>query len=173
MFPEVDGVANAGVYLRRDAYQELGRPLDALMAAFVARHPERFAHAERIGALRTWSLPLAPARFPASAPGLLIAGDAGGFVDPLSGEGIWQALYTGKLAGEIALDAMPAGALTPKLRTRYERGCEASIRRPSFGKLATQDALRFFVARKLYRVPPLRAALRLAYAARAFEMTKA
>jgi geranylgeranyl reductase family protein len=173
VFPAVSGVANAGVYLRRDAYQSTGRSLEALMTAFIERHPERFAHAERIGALRTWSLPLAPARFPASAPGLLIAGDAGGFVDPLSGEGIWQALHTGKLAGEIARDAVRAGGLNAKLRGRYERACEASIRRPSLGKLATQDALRVFVDRKLYRLPPLRAALRIAYAARAFEMTKA
>jgi geranylgeranyl reductase family protein len=173
IFPEVSGVANAGVYLRRDAYQKQGRSLADLMSAFVARHPERFAGAERVGALRTWSLPIAPARFPASAPGLLIAGDAGGFIDPLSGEGIWQALHTGKLAGAIAAEAIGQGELTPHLRGRFEAECERAIRRPSRAKLAVQDALRVFVGAKLYRVGPLRAALRLAYAARAFEMTKA
>lgn len=173
IFPEVSGVANAGVYLRRDAYQKLGRSLSDLMSAFVARHPERFATAERVGSLRTWSLPIAPAAFPATAPGLLLAGDAGSFVDPLSGEGIWQALFTGKLAGETAKEAVAGGALTPALRARYEAECERAIRRPSRAKLMVQDGLRVFVGAQLYRVPPLRAALRLAYAARAFEMTKA
>lgn len=173
VFPEVGGVANAGVYVRRDAYQKLGRPLAELMSAFLARHPERFAGAERVGPLRTWSLPIAPAPFPASAPGLLLAGDAGSFVDPLSGEGIWQALHTGKRAGEIAAEAVRAGELTAELRRRYEDACDRAIRRPSRGKLAVQDALRVFVGARLYRVPPLRAALRVAYAARAFEMTKA
>ncbi len=174
VFPEVEGVSNAGVYLRRDAYRATGNTLHALMDAFIARHPERFEGAERIGSLRTWSLPIAPATFPASAPGLLVAGDAGGFVDPLSGEGIWQALYTGKLAGQIAAEALANGGdLSAKLRAHYERECDAKIRKPSRGKLLTQDALRYFVGAKLYRAAPLRAALRWAYAARTFEMTKA
>jgi flavin-dependent dehydrogenase len=118
-------------------------------------------------------LPIAPAPFPASAPGLLLVGDAGSFIDPLSGEGIWQALHTGMLAAEVARDAIRQGALTPELRARFEAECDRAIRRPSRAKLAVQDALRVFVGAKLYRVPPLRAALRLAYAARAFEMTKA
>jgi flavin-dependent dehydrogenase len=174
VFPEVAGVANAGVYLRRDTYRASGRTLHELMDAFIARHPERFAGSERMGPLRTWSLPIAPARFPTSAPGLLIAGDAGAFIDPLSGEGIWQALHTGKLAGEIAAQALAdGGELSAAQRTRYEHACDQAIRRPSRGKLATQDALRWFIGAKLYRVPPLRAALRIAYAARTFEMTKA
>lgn len=173
VFPEVSGVANAGVYIRRDAYKKLGCSLSELMSRFIARHPERFGRADRIGPLRTWSLPIAPAPFPTAKPGLLVAGDAGSFVDPLSGEGIWQALYTGKLAGQIAAEAVAKGELTTELCERFERACESAIRRPSRAKLAVQDALRIFVGAKLYRVPPLRAALRLAYAARAFEMTKA
>jgi geranylgeranyl reductase family protein len=172
IFPEVSGVANAGVYLRRDAYKKLGRSLGDLMAAFIARHPERFAGAERVGPLRTWSLPIAPSRFPASAPGLLVAGDAGGFVDPLSGEGIWQALHTGMLAGRVASEAIGRD-LSDELRARYERECDRAIRKPSRAKLVVQDALRLFVGAKLYRVPVLRAALSAAYSARAFEMTKA
>jgi flavin-dependent dehydrogenase len=173
-FPAVDGIANIGVYLTADAYEGKKRSLAALLRAFIERHPDRFANMQPVGKVRTWSLPLAPPPIASSAPGLLLAGDAGHFIDPFTGEGIWQALTTGIAAGETAVEALrgPAG-LDLALRTRFDQRCAAAVSRPSATKGRLQSAMRWFLASRLYRVPPVRAGLRWAYVSRSFGMTKA
>jgi len=52
---------------------------------------------------------------------VLIAGDAAGLVDPITGEGIGHALHSGQLAAEAAVDALAAGQPETSLR-RYRRG---------------------------------------------------
>ena len=173
IFPAVDGVSNVGVFARADGYLRRKRPLRELLAAFLARHAERFAHAEPVGAPRSWSVPLGPRPIPHAAPGLLLVGDAGGFIDPLSGEGIWQALRTGILAGETARDAACGGGLDESARRAYERRCHDEIGRPSRAKAVVSEAMAFIVRRQLYRLPPVRAALTWGYRRRTFEMTKA
>ena len=160
------------MYLRADAYARTGKSLKTLMADFVAAHGERFADAEQVGKLRSWSLPIAPRPLPASGDGLLLVGDAGGFIDPLTGEGIWQALFTGKLAGEIGRDAIAKGRLTGALRERYAAACKAAIGAPSRKKAFVQRALNEIVERRLYRSRLVRTALRFGYQRRALEMTK-
>jgi menaquinone-9 beta-reductase len=172
IFPAVDGVSNVGVYIRSDAYADSSHKLPDLMSGFVTRHADRLGGATRIGKPRTWSLPLAPRPMPLSAAGMLITGDAAGFVDPLSGEGIWQALYSGRVAGQTATLALRAGELGAHLRRSYQRSCERAILRPSRGKAWVQSAMDTVIARKLYRNPLVRTALRLGYEHHALEMTK-
>jgi geranylgeranyl reductase family protein len=172
IFPAVDGVANVGVYLRADGYRRTGRTLRELLAAFLERHRARFAGAQQIGGTRSWSLPLGPRPIPHTAPGLLLVGDAGGFVDPLSGEGVWQALRSGVLAGETALDAARGRGLDPARRRAYERSCRDEIGRPSRRKAMIQEAMHVVVRRRLYRVAAVRAALRWGYQRHTFDMSK-
>jgi geranylgeranyl reductase family protein len=172
IFPAVEGVSNVGVYIRSDAYSAGDQKLHELMSGFVARHADRLGNATRIGKTRTWSLPLAPRPMPLSAAGLLISGDAAGFVDPLSGEGIWQALFSGRVAGQTAIAALRCGELSVALRRSYQTSCERAILRPSRRKAWVQSAMDTVVARKLYRNPFVRTALRLGYEHKALEMTK-
>ncbi len=171
IFPAVEGLSNVGVYQRDDAHRRAGRRLPALLDEFVARHPDRFASARRVGAVRSWPLPIG-AGAPAAGRGILLAGDAGGFVDPLSGEGIWQALFTGQLAGNIAAEAVRAGELSEGLARRYEQTCTRAIGRPSRAKAHVQDAMALFVDRRLYRSRVLRGILQWAYARGTLEQTK-
>ncbi len=172
IFPAVDGVSNVGVYLRSDAYARTGKKLDRLLEEFLVRHADRLAGCERVGKTRVWSLPIAPRRMPLTAAGLILAGDAAGCVDPLSGEGIWQALRTGMLAGETARAALAFGGLNPALRTRYEHTCAHEIGKPSYRKRWVQDALDVIVQRGLYRSTVVRSLLAFGYEHRALEMTK-
>lgn len=173
IFPAVDGVSNVGVYLRADAYRATGTTLGALLDGFLDRQAARFATAERVGEVRAWSLPLGPRPMPHGAPGLLLAGDAGGFVDPLSGEGIWQALHTGMIAGETALAAVRGGGLDAHLLREFEARCWRDVGRPSRAKAVVQRAMAAVVRHRLYRLAPVRAALTFGYRQRAFEMSKA
>jgi flavin-dependent dehydrogenase len=109
---------------------------------------------------------------PLSAAGLLIVGDAAGFVDPLSGEGIWQALHSGRVAGQTAMLALRSGELGTRLRRSYQRSFERAILDPSRRKAWVQTAMDTVVRRKLYRNSVVRTALRLGYEHQALEMTK-
>ncbi|MBX3127596.1 MAG: geranylgeranyl reductase family protein [Polyangiaceae bacterium] len=111
VFPAVDGASNVGVYQTVDAYKRRETRLDALLAQFLAAHPERFRGAHARGRERTWQLPLARPTLPPSGPGLLTLGDAARLVDPLSGEGIWHALESGFIAAQGTLAALERGRL--------------------------------------------------------------
>jgi geranylgeranyl reductase family protein len=52
-----------------------------------------------------WVIPIAPRRGGLVRGRTMLAGDAAGFVDPLTGEGISYALRTGRAAGEALLEA--------------------------------------------------------------------
>ena len=55
------------------------------------------------------------------ADSLIICGDAARFSDPFTGGGIYQALYSGRLAGEIAADAIASGDCSRKALAVYEK----------------------------------------------------
>jgi geranylgeranyl reductase family protein len=172
IFPAVDGIANVGVYQRADAYAKSGKKLKQLFAEFLVRRALRLRTAEAVGNVRAWSLPLAPRPIPVSAPGLLLAGDAGGFIDPLSGEGIWQGLHTGVLAADVTVQALREGELNPSLQRRYQLRCSRDIKRSSRLKAWVQQMMAMIVEKKLYRSRAARSTLSWGYTSRALEMTK-
>lgn len=171
VFPAVAGLCNVGVYQREDAHRRSGHRLPAVLDAFVARHPERFAAARRVGDMRSWPLPVGDVG-PIASRGILLVGDAGGFIDPLSGEGIWQALFTGQEAGRIASEAVAAGGLNDSLARRYEQTCAKAIVRTNRARARVQDAMDVFVERGLYRSRVLRGILQWGYAHGAWEQAK-
>jgi menaquinone-9 beta-reductase len=172
IFPDVDGRANVGVYQRSDRFHAHGRSLRELLATFEARHPERLQTAQRAGRTRSWALPLAVRVIPPGAPGLLVCGDAGYFVDPLSGEGIFQALHTGVLAGRTAASAIDAGVLDRRAVRRYQRRCARDIGLPSLARLAVQEAMTRVVDHGLYRARWVDALLRRGYGSDRWELSK-
>jgi len=58
--------------------------------------------------------------------GLIIAGDAARVVDPLTGGGIYNAMFTGKLAAETAADCIGKGDVSKKALMAYDKAWRAS-----------------------------------------------
>jgi digeranylgeranylglycerophospholipid reductase len=56
----------------------------------------------------------------------MLVGDAARVVDPLTGGGIYNAMYTGKLAAEVAADCIAKGDLSKKALMVYDREWRAS-----------------------------------------------
>ena len=52
---------------------------------------------------------------------LLLCGDAGGFINPLSGEGIYYAMKSGKIAAKATTIALEAGKTDEKTLSTYQR----------------------------------------------------
>ncbi|WP_165970423.1 geranylgeranyl reductase family protein [Actinomadura sp. 6K520] len=97
-----------------------------------------FASARQVGPLRGAPLYTGFAPERSWAPGLLLAGDAAGMVNPATGEGISFALESGKIAAEIADARLAAGrtddfsAYATRLARRFsghlETGRHAAVR---------------------------------------------
>ncbi|MBM3777656.1 MAG: FAD-binding protein [Acidimicrobiia bacterium] len=111
------------------AVRELGRVgtggdviAEAIAGDSVLR--ERFRGAERVSAVATLG-PLAIEASAAGVPGLLLAGDCAGFVDPMTGDGLRFAIRGAELAAEAALAELASG--------RPAHGWLARARRREFG----------------------------------------
>lgn len=164
VFPAIDGWSNVGVYQREDSFHAGGRRLRDLLAEFIARHPERFASATA-GEVHAWPLPLRRTpRAPAGCPGLLLAGDAARLVDPLSGEGIWQALRSGQITGEVAAASLAReGRVGAAALGRLRRRVSLELGLPCWLKGQIQDAMRVIVEHGLARHTALSWALQRGY----------
>ena len=79
---------------------------------------ERFARATQVSRVTVLG-PLAVDSRASGAPGLLLAGDAAGFVDPMTGDGLRFALRGGELAAEAALEELSSGR--PSFAALHER----------------------------------------------------
>jgi geranylgeranyl reductase family protein len=98
-FPTGTGVANVGYGLLRSRFHgdraELHRRLHALLPQ---AEPDP-------ASLRAHHLPFSSFRPPGGLGRVLLAGDAASLINPLSGEGIYYALASGRLAARAALTA--------------------------------------------------------------------
>lgn len=174
IFPPVEGRANVGVYQRADHFGAHRRSLPELLERFVAAHPERLAASRPVGRPRRWALPLMTTRpWPPAGPGLLACGDAAWAIDPLSGEGIFQALHSGALAGQTAARGLAAGTgIDARLARRYRLAVVAALGPTALARLAIQQAMAPVVEHQLYRNRWVRGLLRRGYGSEAFEVSK-
>ena len=108
----------AGDYAKAGQQTLVRRALDA---DAVLR--DRFAAATQVSPVTVLG-PLAVNARAAGCPGLLLAGDAAGFVDPMTGDGLRFALQGGELAAHAALDELATG-------------------RPAFGRLDAERRREF------------------------------
>jgi menaquinone-9 beta-reductase len=107
------GLTNLCVVRELGTAPPLGDRMNAeqTIAAALASEPllrERFANARRVSPITTLG-PLAVEARAAGAAGLLLAGDAAGFIDPMTGDGLRFALRGGELAAEAALRELASG----------------------------------------------------------------
>ncbi|HEY8549476.1 MAG TPA: FAD-dependent monooxygenase [Vicinamibacterales bacterium] len=137
--PIGDGVAN--VCLVSPAGGGFAAPA-SLLESRLTTDPllrDRFAGARRISEVSTLG-PLAVEVRAAGVPGLLLAGDAAGFVDPMTGDGLRLAMRGAELAAEAALGWLESPA-------RDQVSWLEAARRREFGvKLRVNRLLRRFVA---------------------------
>ena len=101
--------------------------------------------ADRLESVRGYRLPMRRAGARVSRGRVLLAGDAAGLVDPLSGDGIYEALVSARLASESVLGLLAGESLegyAPALEGELGRALAASWR----AKLALERAPRLVFA---------------------------
>ena len=124
IFPMPHGRVNVGVGILSDVVRKKKINLRAQMMNAIQHNPAiaaRFAGATMIGKIQGWGLPLANERQPISGEQFLLAGDAACLVDPFSGEGIGNAMYSGMLAAAAIKEAFDRSDFSKEfLRSAYD-----------------------------------------------------
>jgi flavin-dependent dehydrogenase len=131
----------------RDAQSLAGRPQDFLLEALAAfpRLQGRIDHLTVVRPALTTSRLCVHARW-LSAEGVLLVGDAAGYYDPFTGEGIYRALHSARLAAGVAHEALAARDTRAAFLARYDRRYHAAFR----GKRQIEQIIQLAV-----QVPPL------------------
>ena len=81
---------------------------------------KRFEHAQQAGKLEGFGLPLGSRRVPVSGERFLLAGDAASLIDPASGDGIGNAVLSGKLAADQIIRSFGLNDFSPECMKQYE-----------------------------------------------------
>ncbi len=156
LFPLPDGLVNAGIGIRKDVVLKKKINLSAVMEEIIQNHPllaSRFRNAERVGKPAAHPLPLGNPRFQISGEGYMLAGDTAHLVDPLTGEGVGNALYSGYIAAEQAIDCLREDRFDDSFMKAYDKrikrvlGKEMSIS-ANFQRMLKYPRIVKWIARK-------------------------
>jgi flavin-dependent dehydrogenase len=103
-----DGTSNVGLGLLNTSTAFAHTDYRALLRRWLAGMPEswRLTEEDRTEPIRGAALPMGFNRTPHYANGLLLAGDAGGLVNPFNGEGIAYAMESGEVAARVITQAL-------------------------------------------------------------------
>ncbi len=118
-----DGRANVGAGVSTKALQRTGRNLKDYYDRFL-EEPQLKAwlkNAEPEGPAKSWSLKMGMWGAKRYAQGLMMVGDAGSMIHPISGEGVGYAMESGRLAATWAHEAHERRDFSASLLSGYER----------------------------------------------------
>lgn len=124
IFPLPNGEANVGLGMIVKDKNEKNVNLQEALLKEIKENPlfaGRFKDAELIDRIRGWSLPIASHHRKCYGNGFLLLGDAASLIDPLSGEGIGNAMISAKVAAQVAIAAMDKGDVSEKFLKRFDK----------------------------------------------------
>ncbi len=160
--PLGEGLTNVMVVVRESELAGWAAAVDRGMqgrAAVLGRGLRSFGAAERVGP-RVSTGPLAFDVRGAALPGALLAGDASGFLNPFTGQGVFLALRGGAEAGSTIADALAHPEREPSLLAAYESAvAQRLMARRRMARLVEGlvdvPFLARRAARRLHRLPEL------------------
>lgn len=126
IFPKGEGKANVGLGVQADLWQEGAVGPGAVREGTALAYLNRFIEARPFLAqgspvtLVTGNVPVAHSPKRIVSDGLMLVGDAARQVDPLTGGGIINAMVAGRLAAEVAQEALDTGDSSAGFLGRYE-----------------------------------------------------
>lgn len=129
IFPTGPHTANIGLGMRIDKFEAADEKLEAMLTRFLA-FPDIRRRLQRGGVLRdvaTWQLNFGSQRIQHAFDGALLIGDAGGFINPLTGGGIHNALISAQIAAQTADAALTHGDLSRQGLADHDRRCHAAL----------------------------------------------
>lgn len=138
-----DGRANVGAGVSARTLRRTGRNLKDFFERFLEEPAmtERLADAVPEGPAKSWSLRTGMWGTKRYAQGLVLVGDAGSMIHPISGEGVGYAMESGRLAAVFAHEAHAKKDFSAGLLSGYEKQLRAQRAREQLSGLALINAL--------------------------------
>lgn len=164
IFPLADGGANVGLGLRSDMISKKKVNLKKLMEKVLTEDPviaPRFKNAKLEGKITGFGLPLGSKRRKISGDRFLLIGDAASLIDPFTGEGIGNAMISGRLAALQIAEALKQNRYDATVLAPYDNavwrylGDELRLSY-TMQRLASYPRLFNFVVRKANSNPTLK-----------------
>lgn len=123
IFP-IDGKnANVGIGMLNKDIKKAGVNLQKVMLDAIANNElfkERFKNAKLEGPINGWRLPFGSKHQQVHGNGFLLLGDAASLIDPFSGEGVGNALTSGRIASEVIQKALKENRFDAEFLQEYE-----------------------------------------------------
>lgn len=139
IFPIGEGKANVGLGMRLDIFRRQKRDLHEMLQIFLEMPAikKRLKHGGQLRDVATWSLNFGSQKnLKHVYNGAMLVGDAAGFINPLTGGGIHNAIISGKFAAETIETALRQGNISAAALKIYEQRCHeemwAGMRRSFF-----------------------------------------
>ena len=128
--PLGDGIANVAMVVRQSAAPRLRGRVVAFFWEELAALPHLAARVRQARIVRP-VMTIGPLSFRArrlSTDGALLVGDAGGFYDPFTGQGVYRALVSAAIAARVAGAALAAGDVSAERLAAYDRRRRTAFR---------------------------------------------
>lgn len=123
IFPLPNGEANVGVGMLSDVVRKKKLNLKKVMLELLEKDPvfkERFKDATLTSSIDGYGLPLGSKKRKLSGERYMLVGDAAYLIDPFTGEGIGNALYSGRIAAQQAAASIEANDFSEQALTAYD-----------------------------------------------------
>lgn len=130
VFPLPDNMANVGFGMLSKHISEKRLNLKTIFFDFIETHPvlrRKFAGSELVGKLQGFGLPFGSQKIQVSGERFLLAGDAASLIDPASGDGIGNAMLSGKLAAEKIMACFEANRFDAPFMKSYDEQLYAKL----------------------------------------------
>ena len=122
IFPIGNNKANIGVGLLKSRAKKKSLKLYDIMQKVINSENfiNRFKNAIVLEKPKGWNLPFGNTRRENHGDGFILLGDAAGLVDPFTGEGIGNAMESGKIAAETIIEAKKVNDYSKKFLSTYD-----------------------------------------------------
>jgi len=124
IFPVGERLTNVGIFLPCSHRRGKTVGFNILMDNLLKTNPllkDRFSNAEVVGKPGGFPLPSQSGSAKLSGDGWMVTGDAAGLIDPFTGEGIGNAMISGKLAAEQAVRRLQQKDCSPEFMSGYDK----------------------------------------------------
>lgn len=130
IFPTGKNSANIGLGMRLDHFRKIKGNLNSLLEQFMSfpNIKKRLHNGGKLRDVATWQLNFGSQKQLQHAyDGALLVGDAAGFINPLTGGGIHNAMISARIAAETTDAALKQGDTSRQFLSRYEEQCHEEM----------------------------------------------
>ena len=131
IFPLPNNKANVGLGILTNQIKKKNINLKKALEKIINEHDsikERFKNARPVDEVHGWGLPLGSSRKKLSGERFLLIGDAGSLIDPLTGEGIGNALQSAQVASKVIEKAIIAQDFSEEYLLEYDQKLYSELR---------------------------------------------